>query len=170
MFNINGWELVVLAILFIALFGPERIPRIVVDGLKLMRQLREAAETATADITRELEAAARDLDEVKRSVTDLGAGVKKDVGGAMDAVSAEVERATSPAAGPTRPSAGPATENRIAPPGASPDDAADDATKSGPTDAAVDGTPTAEPGARTPADGGESAVDPEPEGAAGDAP
>lgn len=170
MFNINGWELVVLAILFIALFGPERIPRIVVDGLKLMRQLREAAETATADITRELEAAARDLDEVKRSVTDLGAGVKKDVGGAMDRVSAEVERATSPAAGQTRPSAAPATENRIAPPGAGTDAPAEAASKDAPADADADGTPTAEAGTRAPADGGESAIDAEPEGAAEDAP
>lgn len=102
MFNINGWEIIVIAVIFIALFGPERIPRIVVDGLRLFRQLREMAETATADITRELEAAARDLEDVKQSVTSLGEDVKKDMDSAVDSVN----EATKIDGG----------ENRIAPP------------------------------------------------------
>lgn len=63
MFNVNGWELVFIAVLFILLFGPERLPEIASQVGKTLRELRQLTEGATAELTKELELAARELRE-----------------------------------------------------------------------------------------------------------
>jgi len=77
MFNINGLELLLIAVLFLLLFGPDRLPSVVVDIMNAVRQLRAAAETATDDLTREFQAAARDVREVQRTVEEAGTSARR---------------------------------------------------------------------------------------------
>jgi sec-independent protein translocase protein TatB len=67
-FNINTGEIVILATLFVILFGPERLPEVATQVGKLLREFRRATESATAEITRELEAAAH---EARQAEADL---------------------------------------------------------------------------------------------------
>lgn len=52
--NIGGWELIVLILLGLFIFGPERLPKAIGDGLRTVRQLRQMARNATADLSREM--------------------------------------------------------------------------------------------------------------------
>lgn len=54
MFDINGWEFIVLALLGLFIFGPERLPKVIGDGMRMLRQVRTMARNATSDLSREL--------------------------------------------------------------------------------------------------------------------
>lgn len=58
-----------MAILFLLLFGPEKLPVVIVEGMKMFRQLRAAAEEATGEIRREFEAAASEIEAAKLELT-----------------------------------------------------------------------------------------------------
>jgi sec-independent protein translocase protein TatB len=53
-FGINGWEFIVLLLLAMFIFGPDRLPKAVADGVKMLRNLRDLARNATGDLSREL--------------------------------------------------------------------------------------------------------------------
>jgi sec-independent protein translocase protein TatB len=53
-FGINGWEFVVLLLLALFIFGPDRLPKLIADGVKMLRNLRDLARNATGDLGREL--------------------------------------------------------------------------------------------------------------------
>lgn len=50
----DGWHLVVLVLLGIFIFGPDRLPKAIADGVKMLRNLRTMARNATSDLNREL--------------------------------------------------------------------------------------------------------------------
>jgi sec-independent protein translocase protein TatB len=52
--DINGWEMVVLALLALFIFGPERLPKVIGDAARVLRSLRNMARNATNDLSREL--------------------------------------------------------------------------------------------------------------------
>ncbi len=52
--NMNGWELIALALLALFIFGPERLPRVIGDAMRTLRGLRNMARNATKDLSREL--------------------------------------------------------------------------------------------------------------------
>jgi len=52
--NLNWWEIVGLALLGLFIFGPERLPKVISDGVRMLRQVREMARNATTDLSREL--------------------------------------------------------------------------------------------------------------------
>jgi sec-independent protein translocase protein TatB len=52
--NIGGWELIALILLGLFIFGPDRLPKAIADGLRMLRQLRAMARNATTDLSREL--------------------------------------------------------------------------------------------------------------------
>jgi sec-independent protein translocase protein TatB len=52
--NLNGWELIALAMLALFIFGPERLPKVVGDAMRMLRGLRTMARNATQDLSREL--------------------------------------------------------------------------------------------------------------------
>jgi sec-independent protein translocase protein TatB len=63
MFDHLGWsELIVLAIVGLIVFGPERLPKAAADLARLVRQLRGMAQNATADLKAELGPEMADLD------------------------------------------------------------------------------------------------------------
>jgi sec-independent protein translocase protein TatB len=52
--NLNWWEITVLLMLALFLFGPERLPKLINDALRMIRTLRGMARNATSDLSREL--------------------------------------------------------------------------------------------------------------------
>ncbi len=52
--NIGSWELIALILVGLFIFGPERLPKAISDGVRMLRQLREMARNATGDLSREL--------------------------------------------------------------------------------------------------------------------
>ena len=51
--NLNWWEIGALLMLALLIFG-ERLPKVIGDGLKMLRGLRAMAQNATTDLNREL--------------------------------------------------------------------------------------------------------------------
>lgn len=51
--NLNWWEIGALFMLALLIFG-ERLPKVIGDGLRLLRNLRQMAQNATTDLSREL--------------------------------------------------------------------------------------------------------------------
>jgi sec-independent protein translocase protein TatB len=52
--NLNGWEIIVLALLGLFIFGPERLPKVIGDAVRVIRGLRDMARNATNDLSREI--------------------------------------------------------------------------------------------------------------------
>jgi sec-independent protein translocase protein TatB len=50
----DGWHLLVLGLLGFFIFGPDRLPKAVSDGVRMLRNLRSMARNATNDLNREL--------------------------------------------------------------------------------------------------------------------
>lgn len=51
--NLNWWEIGVLLLLALLIFG-DRLPNVINDGLRMVRNLRSMARNATGDLSREL--------------------------------------------------------------------------------------------------------------------
>jgi sec-independent protein translocase protein TatB len=51
--NLNWWEIGALLLLALLIFG-ERLPKVIGDGLRMLRGLRAMAQNATTDLSREL--------------------------------------------------------------------------------------------------------------------
>lgn len=51
--NLNWWEIGALLLLALLIFG-ERLPKVISDGLRMLRGLRAMAQNATTDLNREL--------------------------------------------------------------------------------------------------------------------
>jgi sec-independent protein translocase protein TatB len=51
--NLNWWEVGALLLLALLIFG-ERLPKVIGDGLRMLRGLRAMAQNATSDLSREL--------------------------------------------------------------------------------------------------------------------
>ncbi|GAA1648117.1 hypothetical protein ACFQY4_02820 [Catellatospora bangladeshensis] len=51
--NLNSWEFIALLLLALLIFG-ERLPKVISDGLRMLRNLRAMATNATGDLSREL--------------------------------------------------------------------------------------------------------------------
>ena len=52
--NLNMWEIIALALIGLFIFGPERLPKVIADGMRMLRGLRAMARNATDDLSREL--------------------------------------------------------------------------------------------------------------------
>lgn len=52
--NLGWWEIACLVLLALFIFGPERLPTIVRDGVQMLRKLRSMARNATEDFREQL--------------------------------------------------------------------------------------------------------------------
>jgi sec-independent protein translocase protein TatB len=52
--NIGGWEFIVIILIGLFIFGPDRLPKAISDGVKMLRQVRNMARNATGDLSKEL--------------------------------------------------------------------------------------------------------------------
>ncbi|MEU7873223.1 Sec-independent protein translocase protein TatB [Dactylosporangium sp. NPDC049140] len=53
-FDIGGWEVLVIILVGVFIFGPDRLPKAISDGVKMLRQVRQMARNATGDLSKEL--------------------------------------------------------------------------------------------------------------------
>ena len=65
MFNGNPWEVVLIGIIFLVVFGPEQVPEIDIQLGRMYREIRGAADAAGLELSRELEAAAREAQQAE---------------------------------------------------------------------------------------------------------
>ena len=68
MFDIGIGEIVIVAIIGLLIFGPERLPRAAADAAKWLRQIRAMASGARQDLA---DSAGIDLDETMDTVKSL---------------------------------------------------------------------------------------------------
>ena len=55
MFSSIGWpEIMVIVLIGLFIFGPDKVPQLISDAVKMIRQLRRMATSATSDLSREL--------------------------------------------------------------------------------------------------------------------
>src|SRR3954471_21474092 len=52
--NIGAPELIVVILVGLFIFGPDKLPKAISDGVRMIRQLRQMARNATGDLSREL--------------------------------------------------------------------------------------------------------------------
>jgi sec-independent protein translocase protein TatB len=52
--NIGGWELIVIVLVGLFIFGPDKLPKAISDGIRMLRTVRNMARNATGDLSREL--------------------------------------------------------------------------------------------------------------------
>jgi sec-independent protein translocase protein TatB len=52
--NLDTWHLVVVALIGLFIFGPDRLPKAIADGLRMLRQLRGMANEATRQLSEDL--------------------------------------------------------------------------------------------------------------------
>jgi sec-independent protein translocase protein TatB len=51
--NLNGWEFAALLLIALLIFG-DKLPKVIGDGMRMLRNLRNMATNATGDLSREL--------------------------------------------------------------------------------------------------------------------
>jgi len=125
--NLDGWKLLVLALLGVFIFGPDKLPKAIADGVKMLRTLRDMARNATGDLSRELgtdiqledlnpkalirkhllseedeRALRKPLEDLYRDVQDDVKGLSADMKSTAQSVSSTVKSSTT-ASLPSRP-------------------------------------------------------------------
>jgi sec-independent protein translocase protein TatB len=120
--NFDATEIIVIVLVGLFIFGPDRLPKAISDGVRMIRNLREMARNATGDLSRELgtDIQLEDLhpktflrkhllseaDEIalRKPFEQLYGDLKNDANSIARA--ADVADATAPAAPPIVPSGG----------------------------------------------------------------
>jgi sec-independent protein translocase protein TatB len=99
MFSHVGWsELLVLAVIGLVIFGPDRLPKAAADAARALRELRKLARGAAADLKAELGPEMADLDLASLHPRRLVASVLDDDDDAAKPVSRP--QALTPAVAP----------------------------------------------------------------------
>ena len=70
-FDIGPGEFLVIAIVAVLIVGPERLPRMVAEGVKWLRVLRDQAANARREIAAAADFDPAITDELRRSVNDI---------------------------------------------------------------------------------------------------
>jgi sec-independent protein translocase protein TatB len=52
--NLNPWEIGCLLLLALFIFGPERLPKVISDAVRMVRYVRDMARNAAGDLSKEL--------------------------------------------------------------------------------------------------------------------
>jgi sec-independent protein translocase protein TatB len=117
--NLNWWEIGALLLLALLIFG-ERLPKVIGDGLRMLRGLRAMAQNATTDLNRELGTdlelqdlhpkafirkhllSEEDEEAIRKPLQGLFDDVKKDLNGVKSdlsevAAAADIKSHTTPA-------------------------------------------------------------------------
>ena len=123
--NLNWWEIGALLMLALLIFG-ERLPKVIGDGLRMLRGLRAMAQNATQDLSRELGTdiqlqdlhpkafirkhllSEEDEQAIRKPLQGLFEDVKSDISGVkadLDevAAAADIKAATAPPSSPAAP-------------------------------------------------------------------
>jgi len=127
--NIGGWEFIVIILVGLFIFGPDRLPKAISDGVKMLRQVRQMARNATGDLSKELgtDIQLEDLhpktflrkhllsEEDEAALRKPLQGLYDDVRGVADQVKRDAESAASAAKSAVSPSSSSSTAAAPAP-------------------------------------------------------
>jgi sec-independent protein translocase protein TatB len=119
--NLGGWEFIVIILIGLFIFGPDRLPKAIGDGMRMLRNVRQMARNATGDLSRELgtdiqledlhpkaflrkhllseadeDALRRPLKDIVGDVRGVADSVKRDAQAAAKGASAAASAATDP--------------------------------------------------------------------------
>ena len=92
MFDVGFWELVLVGLVALLAFGPNELPRLVRDTVRVIRKLRAAANAAGDELRRELQLDDLDMDQRPRPGSPL-----HQVSDVVNEIASEVRRPISPA-------------------------------------------------------------------------
>jgi sec-independent protein translocase protein TatB len=70
-FNVNGWEFILIAVVAVLIIGPDRLPKMLAEGVKWLRILRDQAANARREIVAVADLDPAMTDELRRSVADI---------------------------------------------------------------------------------------------------
>lgn len=62
LFGINGWEMVVIALIALLVIGPDKLPGFVADARRMLRQVKRLADDARTEVTSQLGPEFQDID------------------------------------------------------------------------------------------------------------
>lgn len=68
MFDVGMGELLILAVIGLLVFGPERLPRAAADAARMLRNVKAMASTARKDLA---DASGIDMDETRETLKEL---------------------------------------------------------------------------------------------------
>lgn len=68
MFDVGMGELLILAVIGLLVFGPERLPRAAADAARMLRNVKAMASTARKDLA---DASGLDLEDTKQTLAEL---------------------------------------------------------------------------------------------------
>ncbi|WP_433056073.1 Sec-independent protein translocase subunit TatB [Dactylosporangium sp. CS-033363] len=122
-FDVGGWEILVIILVGVFIFGPDRLPKAISDGVRMLRQVRTMARNATGDLSKELgtDIQLEDLhpktflrkhllsEEDEAALRKPLQGIYDDVRGVADQVKKDAQDAASAAKNVTASSPAPAT-------------------------------------------------------------
>jgi sec-independent protein translocase protein TatB len=89
-FDINGWEIVTIAVLALLVFGPEKLPGLAADAARLLREVRKLATGAKQDLKESL---GPELGDLNFSDIDPRSFVKRNLFDPIDDEVRDVRRA-----------------------------------------------------------------------------
>lgn len=117
--GIGGWELVVIIVVALLLVGPDRLPKMIAEGVKWVRVLRDQAANARRELAAVADLDPAITDELRRSVNDIAElHPKRIVSSFIDDATSSSPGAGRPGTTPTRPPASdpPSAPRDLAPP------------------------------------------------------
>ena len=99
MFGVSGFEFVILAVLALLVFGPEKLPSIAADAGKMIRQLRKMAQDAKEEVS----GAFPELDDLGLADLDPRQFVRRQLLEEKDDLDAALDGRPAPVAKQARP-------------------------------------------------------------------
>lgn len=98
MFDVSPWELIAIAVVGLLVFGPEKLPKLAADGVRLLREMRRMASGAQRDLKESL---GPELADLNLSELNPRTFVKRNLLDPVDDEVREVKRAVEGTPGPT---------------------------------------------------------------------
>ncbi len=90
MFNLNVWEIIAIAIIALLIFGPDKLPGLAADAVRLLREVRRMATGAKQDLKASL---GPELGDMNISDLDPRSFVKRNLFDPIDDEVSDVKRA-----------------------------------------------------------------------------
>lgn len=91
-FDINGWEIVAIAVIGLLIFGPDKLPGLAADAARLLREVRKMATGARQDLKESL---GSELGDMNISDLDPRSFVKRNLFDPIDEEVKDVRRSAS---------------------------------------------------------------------------
>jgi sec-independent protein translocase protein TatB len=89
--DVGLWEVLVIAVVGLVVFGPERLPEVARKAARLLASLRHQASSAMEELRQ-----AADLDDLERDVKEVSADLRRMRDVARNPMRAAVTAATTP--------------------------------------------------------------------------